>query len=285
MKAFLASLWQNRWRRLACVGVLVGALPLCHSFLRQSIFGPQIDGIPWCVWEDEVRREAHAGEPPSWLTKMMEKIGFGQQQPIHLNSQEVFPVHLHLVEDADPKVRWVALLYVGLSEGRDESAVPALRRHLHDSDAKCRLEAARHLWRKQKDREAAAVALALIDDADPGLRFDACTTLCNMADAGPELFEPIAALATDPMPLLRYSAVHAMRHFGKRGVPVLRRALNDPGPGVRMAAFETAGALGRDADELVPLLQSIEDPNFRLPAWRALHRIDPARFRAHDDGE
>ena len=49
MKAALNYIWTHRWCRLVIGGSILCALPMLHPFVRQSIFGPTIDGIPWCV--------------------------------------------------------------------------------------------------------------------------------------------------------------------------------------------------------------------------------------------
>lgn len=48
-----------RRRGLLCVGILamLFAFAMLHPYSRQSLFGPKIHGEPWCVWEEEFRRE------------------------------------------------------------------------------------------------------------------------------------------------------------------------------------------------------------------------------------
>ncbi|MBI2807582.1 MAG: hypothetical protein HYX68_21585 [Planctomycetes bacterium] len=43
----------SRRRLLAFFGValLLFGLAMLHPYPRQSLFGPTIDGIPWCMWE------------------------------------------------------------------------------------------------------------------------------------------------------------------------------------------------------------------------------------------
>ena len=67
MKRLLASFWQRRWCRALLWAAIAFGLACLHPFVRQSIFGPTIEGIPWCVWESRVRERANIDQPKSWL--------------------------------------------------------------------------------------------------------------------------------------------------------------------------------------------------------------------------
>lgn len=281
MRSFFANLWQRRGRRLLCIGLIVAALPLLHPFVRQSTFGPKIDGIPWCVWDAEVRREAHAGEPRSWFVQLMEKLGLRDQSlAIDLDSRKLVPVLLHMAEDPDEKVRRVALDRLQRwHKEHEEEITPVFERHLDDGDAHCRLNAAWGVWVTRKDPKAIPVVLPFKEHADPFVRACAIDLLAEAAALDPALFGTLAPLAEDSNPQVRRIAVRSMRHFGKRGMPILQRALTDNGPGVRMMAIFAAADLGKDAEELIPILQTFaSDANYRLQAAHALHKIDPKRF-------
>jgi hypothetical protein len=75
MKSLLAFLWKRHWCRFVGAGLILCALPLLHPFIRQSIFGPTIQGIPWCVWEDEVRMAVDPDRKESWFQKKLQEIG------------------------------------------------------------------------------------------------------------------------------------------------------------------------------------------------------------------
>ena len=286
MKAFLAYLW-NRWscRLLLAVAILC-ALPLLHPFARQTIFGPTIDGLPWCVWEDEVRFFANGGpDERSWLQKALEKIGLSKPPRLFLNleSRQALPLYLHLAEDGNVKVRQSSLGHLSRLLEKDEAAIlPAFRRHLEDADPCCRLIAAQCIWRATKDRAMIAVVLPLRDDADFFVRGSVTETLEEMGGTDPDLFDPMSRLVGDANPLVRNAAVRSMRHFGKRGVPILRQALLDADPQVRSSAIGAASELGDDGLELAPVLQELQknDPRswFQRDAAHALYKMAPKQF-------
>jgi HEAT repeat protein len=132
-----------------------------------------------------------------------------------------------------------------------------------------------------KQKELVKTFLALKDDSDPQVQHVARISLCTMASDDAELFETVANFAEDPNPGVRFQAIHAMRRFGTKGVPILQRALADKGRGIRNNAAQSAAALGKDAMDLLPSLKALQnDPDavFRAQVEGALHRIDPMRF-------
>jgi HEAT repeat protein len=285
MKSLLAYLWQRRWRFFLGAILALVCLPLLHPFVRQALFGPTIDGIPWCYWEDTVRHRAHPERAEgSWLQQMLVKTGlFKAPAPAdaQLHIRAAIPVLIHCADDRDVAVRRVVFEY--LENMRDEALLPVFRRHLQDDDRYCRVMAACGMWGITKDRELKNVALPLRDDPERHLRIHAAILLGNIAGEDPELFDPLAEFAEDPDAHPRYEAVRSMRHFGKRGVPILRKAMRDPNQFVRIAAIQTAAKLGKDSAELIPDLlafQNDPDRHVRWSASQALHNLDPERFPA-----
>jgi len=64
-------------------------------------------------------------------------------------------------------------------------------------------------------------------------------------------------------------------------VPILREAMRDSMPLLRISAIQTAAELGRNAAELIPdllALQNDQDRHVRRAAIEALHRMDPELF-------
>jgi hypothetical protein len=287
MKPILAYVWQRRWCRLLVALTILCALPLLNSFVRQSIFGPTIDGIPWCEWEDYLRRSVHPDRSsPSWFERTLDKILPTKRMggAVNLDTLAALPLYLHLAEDSDVKVRQEALgrMVHGYTYREHQSEImPTYRRHLQDADPYCRLCAAEGIWNETKDREMIAVVLLLTDQAQASVHMSAGCLLAEMAGADPDLFEPLSKLAEDADLYVRIAAVSSMKHFGKRGVPVLRQALQDSAPYVRFCAITAASKLGQDALELTPLLRPFQkDPNPHVgrSAAHALYMIDPKQF-------
>jgi hypothetical protein len=281
MKPILAYVWQRRWCRIGILVLAVCALAFSHPYLRQSVFGPAIDGIPWCVWENDFRIGANPQSQGDWLFRMMRKIGVVNQRDLGLPPCNAagLPLYLHLAEDRDVKVRQIALeQFYRMPKEHETEILPVLRHHLNDVDPECRLIAAEAIWRATKDREMKHVALPMLNHKDFPVRRWALVVLDAMANDDPEVFEPLAKMAEDPDFQMRSGAAAAMKHFGKRGVPILERALGDSHASVRFTALSAAAKLGKDAEKLTPILQMLQsdpDPNIRRAVKDTLEKINP----------
>lgn len=318
MKTLFLAVWQRRWCRMIVTATLLLPLPLLHPFIRQSIFGPRIQEIPWCVWEEEVRMTVHPDRDRSWFADAMEKVGLIQERRLaglNLRGEATLPLHLHLADDGDPKVRAFALECLReLQKKHEAECEPIFRRHLQDDDPGCRVLALNGVWETSKDIELKSIAAPLLDERDESVRLRAAVIVGQMARTDPELksllvpllgdrdesmrrsivwilgelapfnpdlFIPLAKAAEDPNLNMRAGAIHSMRCFGKRGVPIIRKGLRDPDRWVRAEAFGATEALGKDAEDLIPdLLAMCDDPNphDRRNASHTLYRMDPKRF-------
>ena len=215
-----------------CTVVLLALLTLLDPFVRQSIFGPQIDGIPWCVWEQKNCALADGTNQRTWLTRMLESVGMRRRRSagLNLDARAVLPVYMQLADDSDAKVRQFSLRRLEIRTKEEAAAImPIFQRHLDDSDAKCRLAAASALWCLSKDRATIAVILPLKDHAEFHVQTEAVWLLQEMAASEPSLFEHLAPLCTAADIIVRDLALQSMRHFGKRSIPILRKALHDHG--------------------------------------------------------
>ena len=282
MKSILVALWKRRWCRLLGIAFIVCALPLLHPFIRQSIFGPQIDGVPWCVWEDEVRMAAHPDQKRSWLFEKLEKIGLIQGREhigLGLNRASTLPISLHLADDDDPSVRAIALVSMLQCQQKHEAECePIFRRHLQDDDPRCRMLALTGAWQTSQDIKLKSIAVSMLNDRDEQVRQNAAWVLAEMAPLDPDLFIPLAELVDDPDIRVRYSVSHSMRYFGKRGVPMLRKALHDGDKNVRTTAIQSTARLGKDGQELIPILEAMRndpEPSIRRGASHGLYVMDP----------
>jgi HEAT repeat protein len=284
MKHFLAYIWKRRWCRLLLAGTVLCGLPLFHPLVRQSLFGPKIDGIPWCMWESEVRIEADPQRQENLFFKVMRKLGLVHVRHLGLppRTAEGLPLYLQLTKDRDAGVRRVALQQLEwMSPEYDSDILPTLRQSLQDADPECRLLAAAGVWRTSKDVEMKAIALPLLDHADPKIRIAAIRGLSAMGGDTPELFEPLSKMMDESDWRVRVAVVSSMAYFGKRGLPVLQRGLGDPSNHVRIYSAITTANLGKNAEELIPILVTLQndsDSSFRDFVSNALHEIDPKRF-------
>jgi HEAT repeat protein len=277
------------------ITVLLFGLAMLHPYPRQLLFGPRIQGLPWCVWESQIRRTAAPAGSNSHFLSMLESIGLLQRPQITM-SPELLPVFLHLASDDDLHVRRFCLgslerrqlkaEFWRWSEEDEALILPVMRQRLADDDPVCRVDAALYLWLATGDREMIQVPLAYLDHPDPFVHRVAGIALCYLAPADPnKAYDPVVKLMWDSKSRLdvRLGAVQSMRHFGRRGLPMIRKALNDPAPDIRQAAMFAAREMGQDAKELVPNLLSLQDdvePHIRRLAATTLNRLEPDRFPA-----
>lgn len=300
MKSFLAYLCQRRWCRLLMACVILFGIACLHPFFRQSIFGPKIEGIPWCVWEDRIRGY-RVPERRSKFSELLERLGFVNRgdslslyeilyyralgnsvEEISCTSAPV-PVYLHLADDHDQNVRQYALWELTRHASTlGPEALPTLRRRLEDHDPICRAYAARCVRRAVQDPEILNAVLPLLHHKDYEVRSVAISTLCQMAPHVPETFEPLATLA-EKDDFATQSVLLTMPHFGRRAVPILRKRLIAPRDphnylGDLGVALGAVRRLGKDAAELTPDLLALQDhpnPTVRELAAEALASVEP----------
>jgi hypothetical protein len=283
----------RRWL-LALFGIaaVLFGVAMLHPYPRQSLFGPKIDGVPWCVWESEIRRAATPGRSHPWLLRLVEKMGL-LKRPNVRDNRTLLPVYLHLANDDDIDVRRFSLWSLNRidegwrwSEEEEAEILPIVRQHLQDDDPACRMACAQYIWNASRAPEMIKIPLAYIDHPDPFIQRCARITLCYLAEGDLDAsFDPVVKLASDTKMKLdvRTTAVQTLRHFGKRGVPKLREAMSDPDSDVRWSALLAISWLPKGAEAFIPDLLAMQrdpEPVFRRRAAAMLTKIDANRFPA-----
>jgi HEAT repeat protein len=281
MKAIFAYLWQHRWCKILLAGVVVCALLLSHPYIRQSIFGPTMNGTPWCVWEQTVRHAADRDEGRStWIGGILKLLRIRGQplEEVPDASPTFLPLYISLVTDSNVKVRRYAL--ARLVGNQEPEVTSVFKRALADDDPECRLSAARGAWLASKDPESKIVLLELANsDMELEIRKDAVRLLGELSADSPDIFEAMAKLAKDPNRVIRAEAIESMPHFGKRCIPIVQTAIRDPE--VRISGIVAAWGMGENGVDLIPdLLKCQDDPDshVRRHVANSLHRIDPKQF-------
>ncbi len=151
------AFWRgSRWWTLALGSAVLGICTflLVDPYHRQMLCGPAPDGIPWCVWEDAVRRDARSDDVPkqkqdSWFRKKLIAVGI-------LRSHELahgvpLEIYHYLADDSDAHVRNHVLKQ--LAHRVDPYSITIIKRHLADDDASCRLTASKgYIWSLSKSR-------------------------------------------------------------------------------------------------------------------------------------
>ena len=198
---------------------------------------------------------------------------------------EMLPLVVALLDDSDAQVRaelrrniaWFPSL-------RDRSALPALRAMLNDGNLEgaYRFTAATAIWRIDKDEQVLRWIVKQLDHANPDVRELAMGSVASLCDDAPELFPQVVAHAKDANRHVRYKALSAMVHFGKKGMPILVDAMKDSDPLMRGWAVAIVEHMGADATTAVPVLETLmtdTDPGVASQARVALQRIDPVRYQ------
>jgi hypothetical protein len=311
----------RRWLRRGCLYsplVVVIGLLLLHPFSRQWVFGPKIDGMPLCYWQEQLRIHAdRQAYNESLATRVA--IWLGVAQPAYAVAFPTDPdcarVALSLVDDRNPKVRarmaWMldhspeaqkALLQllndsnpIVRSAGAQKFAAVAqqpigsremarLTEMLDDSDSDCRISAACAVARHAKGMSPRAEAVLRAGLKDPAVRtrMDALAGLCRHAKEMPGSFAHVLdCIQNDGSVVVRNTGAAQVAGFGRVAVPLLVRLLDDTNEIVRQNACNSLGALGDDAREALPaLVRRSGDPvtSVRQAAGAALTKIDPEQY-------
>jgi hypothetical protein len=284
MRAVLAYFWRRRWRSLLIALLLLAPLPLLDPYLRQSIFGPKIHGVPWCKCEADIRWHADPRRyQPNLLQRTMTEWGWLEDETPAAPpcDDEALPLYLLLTEDQDVKVRRLALGHVCANAPDTSKILPTLRKRLNDDDPLCRLTAAQCIWERTEDPEMKPVLLALLERGNLSYFDGTWRLIKSLARNDPEMLEPLSKLAERRNDDVGVAAVLSMSYFGKRALPVLRRHLRGKDRELAFAAIGVVGRLGTDAEELIPDILLWENDPDRAVRWSiawTLHQIAPKRF-------
>jgi hypothetical protein len=276
-------MFTTKQRARRCVLLLVGGVALLlgvamlHPYPRQSLFGPMVRGKPRCVWQAELRRIAGPESVTDTLTRWLHVEREAIPQDELFDHPEMVPLVVELVEDGDFNLRGAAMNRIAMYKSlQDPAALPALHRWLREDYIHNRLLAARAIWQIDRDSRVLNLFREMFADSKPGYRALGMSHAATFADAA-ELFPDIAALASDPDHRVREPVMYAMRHHGKKGVPILILGLQDEQTNVRLNAAWSLATLGARAADAVPALKAcLNDPNMevRTEAAEALERIE-----------
>src|SRR5437899_1810670 len=107
--------------RIGLYGTTAAAvlLLLLNPFARQSVFGPKVDGLPLCYWQDSFRRYVDPdANRDSATTQLVRWLGCGhdhQAAGLPGKFADALPILLSLVDDPQPNVR--AMVAINLKLG------------------------------------------------------------------------------------------------------------------------------------------------------------------------
>ncbi len=297
---------RNSRRLLAFIGflTLLFGLAMLHPYPRQALFGPTIRGVPWCVWEEEIRRHANRQqyENSLWFW-FRDKMGV-EPEPMAdaelYDHAEMLPLLLLLAADKHRDVRGEILQAIrNYPCLRDPSCVPMLRSRIAEDDyQENRLKAAFLLWEMVKDKVALPVIArdiknrdcidmgggSMIGIFDGG---DAMHRLGQICVEAPEMMPTLCEFARHPdFNHCSSYALHVGTQLGVKGIPVLVACLDNKEPHVRIRAVMALGGHRSAAVSAIPALERRRfdsDKDIRDCTRHALQLIDPVRFQSLSD--
>lgn len=226
-----------------------------------------------------------------------------------LEAKAAVPALISSIKDSDAKVRLhtaAALAKIG-EEGKE--AIPSLTEALEDTEIDVRCSAALALAKMgsaaknsvpnlvkvlkndtNKDLRRNVIAAleglgpnakesipelkALLRDRDKDIQGSALTALAAMGPEAKDAVKNITLLLEDKD--LRGTASETLAKIGKPAVPELIKALTDAKPEVRLAAVETLGQIGPEAEAALPALgirKGKDLPEIREAAYTAIKKI------------
>jgi hypothetical protein len=288
MKAIRAFIWRYR-RRLLALAIIIG-LAMTFTFPRQLVFGPRIQGSPWCWWEHEIRLLAHWNRPPDgWIDVLHRELRLGERhvgRGLNFRDPSALPILLELAEDEDVKVRLWCLQQIGQlrfhAKIDDDLILPLFKRvQRDDNEMECRLDAAAQLLWLTKDPEMLKFITDLAEGEDFFLRRLAVRDLHGSGKEFPELFDLFKRRLDDEDAETRKWAIHGIGYCGKRGLAILREWLHDEDRAKMKRAAYIACHMKGDAIELAPdllLLGADRDREFARHVLENLRFIDPVNY-------
>jgi HEAT repeat protein len=197
---------------------------------------------------------------------------------------ESFPALSKAARDKDNFVRQISVWLLGrVSRDAAPKAIVELKQAIKDRDAFVRASAVHSLGRlgRMLPHESTQALTSALRDENLYVR---SSTADALGEIGPTAVEAIGALIAagqDPEWLVRVTALKALAKIGrgtagKEIIPVLRTALNEENPLVRVASIEALGEIGVQAENTVAdLTKSLQDSRkfVRAAAMNALGRI------------
>ncbi|MFO0843868.1 MAG: HEAT repeat domain-containing protein [Gemmataceae bacterium] len=202
---------------------------------------------------------------------------------IDQNAEAALPVANLVLKDVDTADRWEAIEAVGIigAEARPpiRGLFEVLANALKDRDPRVRVQAARHLWRRE--RQAKVIVPLLRDavaDRDPLVRAVAVETLGELG--ADESALPLLALALEDRDAgVRLLAEEGLARGGVGSVPSLLESLGAKSRRVRLGAVRALGLIGPAAKGARGGLEKLTagpDAALQLAAREALRAIGPA---------
>jgi hypothetical protein len=153
------AMTRKRMFRIGVYGTLGVAvlILLLNPFTRQAMFGPKIQDLPLCYWQDNFRYYALRGSQRDTPTTILcQWLGFKRHEVWGLPERkfDVLPVLLSLTDDPEPRVRERVASALGRGFAPDECA-PTLNHMLDDPEAAVRAAASKSLARVYPESAAA----------------------------------------------------------------------------------------------------------------------------------
>jgi HEAT repeat protein len=289
---------RKRLLRLGLYGTLglFVVVVAANPFLRQMLFGPTIEDVPLCYWQDTLRHFADPGAGRDSLTrKALNWLGYrgnlgligrpdseadqlmlllslvdDPHPPVrasvangldwHIKADGSLAALRRLLDDPVPSVRAAAARSLARHPAAASESLPRLEQLLDDPDPECRLEAAFAVWQAGRKKHP-GIPTALrqgLSDTNFRTRLSAVEYAGLLGKASIEILPELADCAlNDSSNLVRHRCIHMLAKIGRPAVPTLAAVLRGPDAAHREIAANALGDLGPDAAAAVPDLQRL----------------------------
>ena len=243
---------------LADLLLIVGLVVFGNPYPRQLLFGPTIQGVPLCAWQEDLRRQYAPSVTDRYWSRVIKWFGV-KTAPIdwqNVSNSERVTIAISLADDPSPKVRQAVCR--GLYMATSKEAFAALIRLLDDE--------------KEKVREQAAISLRSVNPSNIDGAADRIKPFLKHSDPHRRILA-IGCLGWSPLHKDSLAAY----------VATLKGMFHDSDAKVRAAAIERFG-LGtlknrRTVKAIVPMLREHlldTDPICRIEAACALCNLRSA---------
>lgn len=283
---------KTKWalRLLASLLLTAAGILWLSPYHRQLLFGPRIQGIPICAWQEHVRRQLRPSlANDSFLDRIREwflaKSTIGEEWR-KLGDLDKAQVYLSMIDDPDNTLRKeIAISLQNLNPDHAEAVVVRL---LDDPDDSVRDATA---GSNRFTPAASAKLEELLNHVDASKRAFAVKHLTLSHGRDKRSLDLLAGMLNDADATVRATVAEAMaqwrgrRMAGEYAQHVLAQ-LKDADAKCRIEAAYAAWCMGRNVTDAVPVLSNeLKNPDetMRLAAARHLQSMRKDALPAFDD--
>ena len=232
---------------------------------RQLVFGPKIQGVPLCAWQEEVRRRHRPDDDSTFSTTFLSwfRTGHTDLKWTSLSEEEKERVYLTLLDDGVTEVR--KNVAEALAWSYSPRVIPALVQLIDDSEKTIRDQAVDALClRGREARSGLPKYVGLLGHSDGERRRQAVNLISSVKPRTKESLDLLTQALNDSDSKVRSEVRHcfaswnwAHSRVGKHALPRLREDFDSSDPMVRLEAAEAVWNIRRSEQEVLPVFRQV----------------------------